>query len=467
VYDLIVTNGRVANEHEVLPLDVAVSGEKIVALGLRGQFDAVGAAKVVDARGSYVVPGGVDPHVHFDLAVSDVMVAQAPTSGSRAGLWGGTTTYIDFSLTRGDEDLVDSVQQKLDSTAAQRPHADYAMHAIVSGDWPLRTAEQMRDVISGGVVSFKYFTTFTGSETVGGLMSDDGRIYSAMLETERHGGIVMVHCEDECIIDYHVRRLTSEGRTHFSHIHEARPTLAEEAAVRRMVHLSRRTGSPLYVVHVSGAESIEAITEGRERGVPVVGEALHSNLRFTPEDYLLPEGQRYMNYPPNRSVEHREELWAALADGRLATLASDDYTVKLDKKLTGATIDNIAGGTNSIETRMAYFWSEGVNARDMSVSRFVDLTAARPARLFGIYGTKGVIRPGADADIVVFDPERRHTWRQDENLHSDCDYSNWDGWEVRGFPVTTILRGNVMVHEGEWVGPEGIGRFVPGGTPEL
>ncbi len=467
MYDLIIRNGRVASEHDVLALDVAIADGKIAALGMPGRFDGLEAARVLDATGMYVVPGGVDPHVHFDLAVSDVMVAQSPTSGSRAGLFGGTTTYIDFSLTQGDEDLVETVQAKLDSTRAQRPHADYALHAIVSGDWPLRTAEQMREVISGGVMSFKFFTTFQGSETVGGLMTDDGRIYSAMLETERHGGIVMVHCEDECIIDYHVRKLTAQGKTHFSHIHEARPTLAEEAAVRRMVHLSRRTGSPLYVVHVSGAESIEAIVEGHAQGVNVVGEALHSNLRFTPEDYLLPEGQRYMNYPPNRALEHREALWEGLRDGSLATLASDDYTVKLDKKLTGATIDNIAGGTNSIETRMAYFWSEGVARRDLSVSRFVELTAARPARLFGLYGRKGVIRPGADADVVLFDPDRRHTWKQDVNLHSDCDYSNWDGWEVHGFPVTTILRGNVMVHEGEWVGPEGIGEFVPGSAPEL
>ncbi|TXK19097.1 amidohydrolase family protein [Homoserinibacter sp. GY 40078] len=466
MYDLIITNGRVASEHDVLPLDVAVLDEKIVALGMHGQFDAVGAKKVIDAGGKYVVPGGVDPHVHFDLAVSEVMVAQAPTAGSRAGLWGGTTTYIDFSLAMGDDDLVESVGSKLESTRSQRPHADYALHAIVSGDWPLRTAEQMREVINGGVVSFKFFTTFQGTETVGGLMSDDGRIYSAMLETEKHGGITMVHCEDECIIDYHVRKLTSEGKTHFSHIHEARPTLAEEAAVRRMLHLSRRTGSPLYIVHVSAAESVEAIAEGRAAGIPVAAEALHSNLRFDPADYLLPEGQRYMNYPPNRPIEHREELWAALADGRLDTLASDDYTVKLGKKLTGATIDNLAGGTNSIETRMAYFWSEGVTKRDLSVSRFVELTAAAPARLFGIYGRKGVIRPGADADLVVFDPDRRHTWTED-NLHSDCDYSNWEGWEVHGFPVTTVLRGHVMVHEGEWVGPEGIGQFIPGGTPEL
>jgi dihydropyrimidinase len=467
VYDLIITNGRVASEHDVLPLDIAVHGERIVALGVRGQFEDVGAVRVIDAAGTYVVPGGIDPHVHFDLAMSETMVAQRPGPGSRAALHGGTTTYIDFAYGGDNHDLVATVQDKIEATGAARPHADFALHAMMTGDFPLSTAEQIREVISGGVVSFKLFTTFSGSETVGGVMSDDGRIYSAMLETERHGGITMVHCEDECLIDWHVRKFTAEGKTHFSHIHEARPALAEESAVRRMVHLARRTGSPLYIVHVSARESIEAITEGRERGVDVVAEVLHSNLIWDPSHYLLPQGGRYMNYPPNRTIEHRDELWSALADGRAHTLASDDYTVKLGPKLTGTTIDNIGGGTNSVETRMAVFWSEGVSARDMSVTRFVELTAAAPAKLFGIYGKKGVLRPGADADIVLFDPDRRHTFRQDENLHSDCDYSNWDGWEVHGFPVTTILRGHVMVHEGEWVGPEGIGQFVPGSTPQL
>jgi dihydropyrimidinase len=173
-----------------------------------------------------------------------------------------------------------------------------------------------------------------------------------------------------------------------------------------------------------------------------------------------------MNYPPNKTIEHRNELWAACADGRIHTLASDDFTIPLDRKLAGDTVDNVTGGTNSVETRMSIFWSEGVGKRNLSVQQYVNLTAAGPAKLFGIYGTKGVIRPGADADIIIMDPNMEHTYKQGENLHSDCDYSNWDGWQVKGLPVTTILRGNVLVDGGKWVGPKGIGRFVPGKSPE-
>ncbi|MBC9732799.1 amidohydrolase family protein [Nocardioides marmotae] len=466
MYDLIIKNGLVANEHDVLPFDVAVKDEKIAALGVRGQFDGVGAEKVIDAAGKYVVPGGVDAHVHYDLAVSEAMTAQTPVGGSRAGLYGGTTTYIDFSMATGDQDLLGSIQDKIATTDKQDPHSDYALHAIMTGEWPHSNAEQIKDAISGGVVSFKFFTAFRGSPTIGGLMSDDGRIYEAMLETEKHGGITMVHCEDECIIDTSVRRLYREGREQFWNIGEARPALAEEAAVRRMLLLSKRTGSPLYIVHVSAKESVEAIVEARTHGVDVFAEVLHPNLVFDPELYKSPHGQRYMNYPPNKSIDHRDALWDACANGSLHTMASDDFTIPLDNKLAGDTVDNVTGGTNSVETRMSVFWSEGVAKRNLAVTRFVDMTAAAPAKLFGIYGTKGVIRPGADADIVVFDPDRKHTYKQGENLHSECDYSNWDSWEVNGFPETTILRGHVMVHDDQWVGPEGIGRFVKGSSPE-
>ncbi len=464
--DLIITNGQVVDERSVLPLDVAVQDEKIVAVGVRGQFSGLEAATVIDATGKYVVPGGIDAHVHYDLKLSEAMQAQSAEAGSRAGLWGGTTTYIDFSLAREGDDLVESIQAKIEATNRQNLYSDYALHAILTGKWPLSSAERIADAISGGIVSFKFFTTFSGGEAIGGMMTDDGRIYSAMLETEKHGGITMVHCEDDCIVDYHVRRLYHAGHQHFSHVSEARPPLAEEAAVRRMLLLARRTGSPLYIVHVSAKESVEAISEARVIGTEAFGEVLHPNLMFDPELYKRENGQRYMNYPPNKSIEHRDALWAACLDGQLATVASDDYAIPWENKLMGDTIDNVTGGTNSVETRMAILWSEGVVKRKLSLPRFVELSSANPAKLFGLYGRKGVIRPGADADIVVMDDSFTHTFKQDTNLHSDVSYSNWDGWEVRGFPVTTILRGNVMIDNGKFIGPQNIGRFVPGNSPQ-
>jgi len=466
MYDLIIANGNVADERAVLPLDIAVKDEKIVAVGTHGQFSDVGAVAVIDAAGKHVLPGGIDSHVHYDFNISAAMRAQSAEAGSRAGIWGGTTTYIDFSRADGDEDLIESIESKIETTNKQHLYSDYALHAIMTGHWQQSNADRIGEAISGGVTSFKFFTTFSGGEAIGGMMSDDGRIYSAMLETERHGGSTMVHCEDDCIIDYNVRRLYSENRQHFSNIGEARPPLAEEAAVRRMLLLARRSGSPLYVVHVSAKESVEAISEARLLGVEAFAEVLHPNLVFGPELYTQEHGQRYMNYPPNKPVKHRDALWAACQDGQIDTVASDDFTIPWDRKMMGDTVDNVTGGTNSVETRMSVLWSEGVVKRKLSVPRFVALSSANPAKLFGIYGQKGVIRPGADADIVVMDDRFNFTYQQGQNLHSDCDYSNWDQWEVKGFPVTTILRGNVMINNGQFVGPDNIGRYVPASSPQ-
>lgn len=436
-----------------------------MALASHGALDAIGAQHIIDAQGKYVLPGGIDPHVHYDLSVSAAMTAQSPVAGSRAGLYGGTTTYIDFSMQAGAGSLVESIQDKMAQTAAQHPHADYALHAIMSGDWPLKNAGMIAEAISGGVMSFKFFTTFKGSLAIGGLVSDDGRIYSAMRETAQHGGITMVHCEDECLIDYHTRQLYAEGREQFWHIGEARPpprrrsrgtpdALAGQAHGRTALHRARlRAG--LGPRHYGSPRRWRRSL--RRSAAPQPGD---------PELYKRPQGQRYMNYPPNKTQEHREVLWAACADRCIQTVASDDFTIPLAAKLSGATVDNVTGGTNSVETRMAVFWSAGVNGRHLSVPRFVDLTAAAPAKLFGLYGTKGVIRPGADADIVIMDGTQEHIYKQGENLHSDCDYSNWDAWQVTGFPVTTIPRGHVMVDQGAWVGPSGIGHFVPGRSPE-
>jgi dihydropyrimidinase len=465
--DLIVTGGRVVNAESEQLLDVWVKDGQIAALVAPGTLEEPEAARRIDASGTYVLPGGIDAHVHYDLAVSDVMRAQSAAAGSRAGAFGGTTTYIDFAFQAGDQDLTDAIEDKLAATTGQGVHTDYALHAIVSGEFPLSMPEQIREAVSGGIASIKVFTTFRGSETIGGLFTDDGRIFSVMSAAARHGATVMAHCEDDCIIDVHTRQLYAEGRQHFWNIAEARPALAEEAAVRRMILLAARASCPLYLVHLSARHSVEAVSDARSRGSMVTSEVLHPQLVFGPELYRQEQGQRYMNYPPNKSNDDRDALWAGCIDGSIQTLSSDDFAIPLAAKVVGDTVDNCTGGSNGVETRMGVFWSEGVAKRNISPRQFVAMTAANPAKIFGLYGRKGVLRPGADADIVIVDPVRHHTYRQEENLHSDCDYSNWDGWETIGTPVTTILRGQVLVDGGSWVGPESTGHYVPAGVPEV
>lgn len=460
--DLIVRGGLVSTPTATLPLDIGVKDGRVALLAAPGSI-GVEAAHVEDATGCHVVPGGIDAHVHFSFAATATMHAQSAAAGTRAAAFGGTTTVIDFAWQRGSESLLAAIDERKAVFAAERPHVDYAFHAMMTGAITFEALEEIPEAIGEGVSSFKTFTTFSGASASGSLHTDDGRIWGVMQQAARHGGMTMVHCEDDCLIDFHVRGLYREGREHGSNIAEARPSIVEEAAVARMLLLARRSGSPLYVVHVSTIEAAEAIAEARGRHLPVYGEVLHNQLVFTGDAYHRHNGLCFHNYPPLKSPADRDALWAGLlAD--LSTTASDDYTVPLAEKLSGQRVDNLTGGHNGVETRMGVLWSEGVAKGRLSVDRFVELTSSGPAKVFGLYPQKGALLPGCDADIVVLDPALRQTLTLG-TLHSDCDYSVWDGWECNGYPRTTIARGAVLVRDGAWVGPQHRGRFVRCGVP--
>ncbi len=335
---------------------------------------------------------------------------------------------------------------------------------MITGETTFDVLDEIPDAISGGVTSFKMFTTFSGSSASGSLFTHDGRIWGVMQQTAKHGGIAMVHCEDDCIIDFCVHKLYHEGRQQAPHIHEARPSICEEAAVMRMLLLARRTDSPLYIVHVSSIEGVEAIAEAQGKRLPVYGESLHNYLAFSNEDYARPNGMIYHNYPALKSPKDRAALWEALKSGVLDVASSDDFTIPFAKKIAGKEVDNASGGHNGIETRMAYLFSEGVKKGRLDINRYVDISATSVAKLFGIYPKKGIIAIGSDADIVVIDPDLKRTITL-ADLHSDCDYSIWDGWEFTGFPVMTMLRGNVLMENGAWTGPSGIGEFIAARSP--
>jgi dihydropyrimidinase len=358
---------------------------------------------------------------------------------------------------------VEAASAKIKELGDQQPHVDYALHLMLTQEVTDAAMAELPEVISGGIASFKMFTTFAEGSASGHLISDDGVIWGVMNAAERAGGVVMVHAEDNCIINFNTRRLYAEGREAGRNIHLARPPLAEEAAIRRMILLSERSGCPLYVVHVSSAAGVAAIAQARSRRVPVFGEVLHNYLAFTSEDYAKPDGTLYHNYPPLKSPVDQDALWSAIDVGDLDTVASDDFTIPRESKLSGQVVDNVPGGHNGIETRMDVLFSEGVSKNRLTVEQFVKLTAEAPARLFGLYPRKGVIAVGSDADLVLLDPAARHTIRLDE-LHSACDYSLWDGWELTGRVTATVLRGQVLVEDGSWVGPRHTGGFVPAGS---
>jgi dihydropyrimidinase len=463
--DLLITDGDVVTPTSVTRMDVGVKDGKIAFLASPGAMD-VEAKRRIDGSGKLVVPGGVDAHVHFNFPLNENTFAQSSAWGGKAAAYGGTTTFLDFARQSDDGSLLDAIAAKKDEIKRDRPSIDYGLHAMITGNSTLDVLSEMREAITDGVTSFKMFTTFTPSnETgIGGLYSDDGRIWGVMSTAARHDGTVMVHCEDDSLIAHNIHCLYHEGRQHVRNVAEARTALAEEAAIRRMLLLAKRSGAPLYVCHITSGDGLEAVCEARGNRTPIYGEVLHHNLSHTAERYAQPDGPLYHTYPGLKAEKDRQALWDGVRDGVLDTVSSDDFTYPRAMKLAGQTVDTVSAGHNGIETRMGVFYSEAVAKRRLSMKRFVELTAERPAKLFGLFPKKGVIAPGSDADIVLIDPGANHTIRQ-SGLHSQCDYSVWDGWHCPGYPITTMLRGEILVEDGEWVGQEGAGEFVASGRP--
>ena len=460
--DLAVTGGTVVTGSSSGFVDIGVKDGRVVLLAAPGTLTE-DAAERLDATSMVVVPGGIDSHVHFDITLTDVLHGQSSAAGAIAAAFGGTTTFIDFGLQHNAESPIKAVEAKLAELAQNAPSVDYALHLMVTGFVPIETMEELPDVVSGGAPSFKMFTTFSAGSASGDLFSDDGRILGVMEKATAAGGSVMVHCEDNCIIGLQVERLYAAGQQSGRNIHLARPILAEEAAIRRMTLLAERSNCPLYIVHVSSAAGIEAIAESKRRRAPVFGEVLHNYLANTSDRYQEPDYQRFHNYPPLKYQSDQDSLWTAIAEGGLDTVASDDLTVPRTAKTSGDLVDNVPGGHNGIETRMDYLYSEGVMKGRITPQRYVQLTAESPAKLFGLYPRKGTIAIGSDADFAVIDARTPRTITL-ADLHSDCDYSIWEGWTFDARIHATVLRGAVLTKSGQWVGPEHMGQFVPGRT---
>jgi dihydropyrimidinase len=461
--DVLIQGGTVVSPQSTEECDIGIKDGRIVVFAAPGSID-IKADRVIDARGKYVIPGGIDAHVHFNIAMSPIMHAQSATYGGRAAAFGGTTTFIDFALQADGRSLVGAIEDKQAELAADKPDVDYALHAMITGETTFEVLDEIPEAISGGVSSFKMFTTFSGASASGAMYNDDGRIWGVMQQTAKHGGMAMVHCEDNCIIDHCVHKLYREGRQQARNIREARPNLCEEAAISRMLLLAKRTESPLYIVHVSSTEGVEAIAESRGKRQPVYGEALHNYLAFCDEDYAKPNGMIYHNYPALKSPKDRAALWEGLTAGVLDVAAPMTSPFPSPARSRQGSKQRLWRPQRHRDPHGLSFLA-GREDQAPGINRFVDISSTAVAGLFGLYPRKGIIAIGSDADIVIIDPNLKRTLTL-ADLHSNCDYSIWDGWEFDGFPVMTMVRGNVLVENGAWTGAtEGIGQFVTARSP--
>jgi dihydropyrimidinase len=456
--DYIIRGGQVVTPGGVGPWDIGVRGEKIVAIAEQGTLtDAVG--RVIDAKDKIVVPGGIEPHAHVAAPIMghpDTETAPPPDV-SRAALFGGTTMIADFAIQFPGRDIFEAIEER-NGRWQGKSYADYTYHCMLLGEIPSDVMAQIPQVVEAGFPTFKIFTTNI-RPNVGDRMAKLGHVAAVMEEVTANNGLMVVHAEDDDIVQFLYTRLKEQGTYDWTNMHRAHTNMSEDISFRRIIRAAEWTGAAVYFVHVSAKEGVQAIREARGKGLPIYGETLHNYVSFTADDYQKQHGMKYHTYPSLKSEEDRQALWQGLLQGDLHTMATDEYCTTFELKIEGKNIDNVTGGHNGAETRMGITYTEGVSKRGMSLEQFVDVTSANAARLLGLYPRKGAITPGSDADLVLIDPNIQKQLSMDDFHISN--YSIWEGWEIQGWPVFTMLRGKVMVENGQLHGELGTGQLIP------
>jgi dihydropyrimidinase len=446
---VLIKGGRVVTAADDYVGDVYAEGERITLLG---ESLDVQADKVIDATGKYVLPGGIDPHTHLDMPFGGTVTIDDVESGQTSAAFGGTTCHVDFIIQPPGSTFAAAVDEWR-AKANGKQVIDMGYHMAVTDLKDGGTLEELATLPDEGITSYKLFMAYKGA-----LMVDDETLFRTMQVAAATGALVMVHAENGDAIDVLVKEALAAGHTEPKYHALTRPPETEGEATNRAIQLSRVAGSPLYVVHVSCAESVEPIAIAREKGWNIHGETC---TQYFFVDYSFFEGGKYVYTPPPRDKANQDVLWNAVRTDILSVVSTDHCAFLWDGQKTMGKDDfsKIPNGAPGLENRLQMIHEFGVRAGRISLNRMVELLSTNPAKLFGLYPRKGTIAVGSDADIVVFDPERTVTISASTH-HSKSDYNLFEGTEVTGVPDVVLLRGQVLVENGELVAPPGVGQFV-------
>ncbi len=456
----LIKGGTVVTASDTFAADVLIEGEQIVAVG-----QGLSGNTVIDASGAYVIPGGIDVHTHLDMPFGGTVSSDDFFTGQRAAAFGGTTMHIDFAIQpRGA-----TLRETLDlwhAKANGKAVIDYGFHVAIT-DLPDSVLDEMPRCVEYGATSMKLFMAYKGA-----LQVDDMTLFRAMQQAARHRLLIMVHAENGDAIDVLIREAVAAGQLAPKYHALTRPPELEAEATARAVRLAEVAGAPLYVVHLTNAGALEAVRLARARGGAgqIFAETCTQYFFFTKDDLAREgfEGAKWVCSPPFRSPHDQEALWQGVADNALQVVSTDHCPFWFQggiegrpagKELGRESFAKIPNGCPGIEERMMLLYTYGVRTGRISLNRWVELCCTNPARLFGCYPRKGTLTPGADADIVVWDPEARRTLSA-ASLHQRTDYTLYEGWEVTGAPRVVLSRGRVIVEGDAWTGEAGAGRFV-------
>jgi dihydropyrimidinase len=468
MFDLIVSGGTAVMPASTEAADIGVSGGRIAAIGAPGSLATIGAARVVDAAGQIVIPGGIDPHIHCGMPIvggpsNQELLSAPPDQVSRAALYGGTTTLLDFALCLSEAPLQQSIEQRQREWAGNC-HCDYGFHLMLRGTQTPALLDALPEAVQAGHATVKIFTTDIRPLNQGRMVKF-GDIWEVLKVLARSGGLAAIHAEDNDIVMHMYEKLIREQRTGFENLAEVHNTLSEDLSFNRVIRLAENVeGAALYMVHVSAAAGVAAIAASRARGFPIYGETLHQYLLYTAEDYKKPGGQMYHTYPSLKFAEDQKALWEATDHGAIQAIATDEVCCPLKVKLQGSRIDDTTGGNSGVEPRLSLMYTHIVEKQGRSLADFTGLVSTNAAKIMGLYPKKGALAVGSDADIVLLDPRLTRVLRAAE-LH-ETDYTPWEGHEVAAWPSMTILRGKVMVDNGNFLASPSDGQFLSRKIPD-
>jgi dihydropyrimidinase len=456
----LIRGGTVVSADGAAEMDILLEDERVAALcaGFSGLADIwqEGADRVVDASGRYVIPGGIDAHTHMEMPFGGTCSADTFETGTRAAAWGGTTMIIDFAIqTKGQSILagMDTWQAKADGKCA----VDYSFHAIIS-DVNETSLKEMDELVAQGVTSFKLFMAYPGV-----FYATDRDIYQAMDRASGNGALIMMHAENGIAIDAIVAAAVARGQSDPVYHGLTRPAEMEGEAAARAIRLAQVAKAPLYIVHLSSRPALEAVVEARDRGQNTFAETCPQYLFLSEEDMARPgfEGAKFVCTPPLRPREHQSALWRGLRTDDLSVVSTDHcpFCYVEQKELGRGDFTKIPNGLPGVENRMDLIY-QGVVAGEISLPRWVEVTSTNPAKMFGLYPRKGVIAPGSDADIVIYDPNAEQTISASTH-HMAVDYSCYEGMTIKGQVESVFSRGRQIIGSGVYSGEAGHGRFVP------
>jgi len=466
----LIKNGTLITASETFEADILIEGEKISFIGKDLQHPS---ADIIDAAGKLVMPGGIDPHVHLDLPMFETVSSDDHYTGHKAAAFGGTTTVMDFVVLeqQGFEHSVDLWFEKSAKAAI-----DYSFHMNLTR-FDEKLAKEIPFLREMGITTLKVFTAYNGR-----LRLDDGNIFKALRIAKENGMLVMAHCENGDVIETLIPEALAAGHTSPEYHALTRPAWGGVEATLRMAAMAEQADSPVYIVHMNVGGEVDMLQYARERGVKVMGETCPQYLFFTIDDLRRPDGAKWICSPPMRTAQDNARLWEGLSQGTLQTIGTDHCPFFFDgtrsilyegseiaipgKELGKDDFTRIPNGLPGIEDRLPVMWTCGVRSGKITPNQFVAYNSTNPAQIFGLYPRKGALQAGSDADIVIWDPEKKVTYGV-ARAHQRTDYNLYEGWELTGMPEKVFLRGKLIVDGEEWLGRTGDGLFLKRGEGEV